>query len=92
MLYANGEIMGFTMGEFASRDTFDVHFEKARVDINGAYPMVCRELTRMLIAKHPNLKYMNREDDMGLESLRTSKLSYKPEYLLKKYTARWIDE
>ena len=92
VLYANGEIMGFTMGEFASRDTFDVHFEKARVDINGAYPMVCRELTRMLIAKHPNLKYMNREDDMGLESLRTSKLSYKPEYLLKKYTARWIDE
>ena len=54
--------------------------------------MVCRELTRMLIAKHPNLKYMNREDDMGLESLRTSKLSYKPEYLLKKYTARWLDE
>ena len=92
VLYANGEIMGFTMGEFASRDTFDVHFEKARVDINGAYPMVCRELTRMLMAKHPNLKYMNREDDMGLESLRTSKLSYKPEYLLKKYTARWIDE
>ena len=92
VLYANGEIMGFTMGEFASRDTFDVHFEKARVDINGAYPMVCRELTRMLMAKHPNLKYMNREDDMGLESLRTSKLSYKPEYLLKKYTARWLDE
>ena len=71
---------------------FDVHFEKARVDINGAYPMVYRELTRMLMAKHPNLKYMNREDDMGLESLRTSKLSYKPEYLLKKYTARWLDE
>ena len=69
-----------------------MHFEKARVDINGAYPMVCRELTRMLMAKHPNLKYMNREDDMGLESLRTSKLSYKPEYLLKKYTAWWLDE
>ena len=92
VLYANGEIMGFTMGEFASRDTFDVHFEKARADVNGAYPMVCREFTRLLMAKHPELKYINREDDMGLESLRTSKLSYKPEYLLKKYTARWIDE
>ena len=59
--------------------------------INGAYPMVCRELTRMLMAKYPQLVYMNREDDMGLEPLRQSKLSYKPEYLLKKYTAGWIN-
>ena len=60
--------------------------------MNGAYPMVCRELTRLVRGNHPELKYMNREDDMGLESLRTSKLSYKPLYLLKKYAAVWIDE
>ena len=54
--------------------------------------MVCRELTRMLMARHPDLVYINREDDMGLEPLRRSKQSYKPEYLLEKYIARWIDE
>ena len=74
----------------ASPDTFDVHFEKAEININGAYPMVCRELTRMVMAAHPNLRYINREDDMGIEALRTSKLSYKPEFLLNKNLARWV--
>ena len=91
VLYANGKIVGFTLGEFASEDTFDVHFEKAEVDLNGAYPMTCRELTRMLLAKYPSLRYMNREDDMGIEALRRSKESYKPAFLLRKYTARWVE-
>ena len=92
VLYANGKIVGFSAGEMANEDTFDVHFEKAEIAMNGAYPMVCRELTRMLLQKYPKLRYINREDDMGLESLRQSKLSYKPEYLLVKYIARQRDE
>ena len=91
VLRAEGQIVGFSLGEMCAADTFDVHFEKARIDLNGAYPMVCRELTRMLLQRHPELVYMNREDDMGLEPLRQSKLSYKPEYLLNKYIARWVD-
>ena len=87
VLYANDKIVGFTLGEMACEDTFDVHFEKAEGDLNGAYPMTCRELTRMLMAKYPSLRYINREDDMGIEALRRSKESYKPAYLLKKYTA-----
>ncbi len=87
VLRAEGQILGFSLGEMCSGDTFDVHFEKAEIAVNGAYPMVCRELTRMLMARHPELRYINREDDMGFESLRRSKLSYKPEYLLEKYVA-----
>ena len=89
VLKSGGRIVGFTVGELASRDTLDVHFEKAEGSINGAYPMVCREMTRMAMARHPELKYINREDDMGLEAQRFSKLSYKPEFMLKKYTACW---
>lgn len=89
VLFIGENIVGFTVGEMCSSDTFDVHFEKADIGINGAYPMVCREFARLLADRHPELRYLNREDDMGLESLRRSKLSYKPEYILKKYTARW---
>ena len=91
VLRSSGKILGFSLGEMTSSDTFDVHFEKAEGSINGAYPMVCRELTRLLMTRHPALMYMNREDDMGLEPLRFSKLSYKPEYILNKYIARWQD-
>lgn len=91
VLRAEGKIVGFSLGEMCAEDTFDVHFEKAQIDMNGAYPMVCRELTRMMLARHPQLRYINREDDMGFASLRQSKLSYKPEYLLNKYIARWAD-
>ena len=90
VLYADGKLLGFTFGEMTSHDTFDVHVEKAAADVNGAYPMVCRELVRMLRERHPELVYINREDDMGLEALRKSKESYKPVYLLRKYAARWI--
>ena len=90
VLRSGGKIIGFSLGEMTSPDTFDVHFEKAEISINGAYPMVCRELTRSMIAVHPGLRYINREDDMGIEALRTSKLSYKPEFLLQKYLARWV--
>ena len=92
ILKSEGKVLGFSLGEMASRECFDVNFEKADPTINGAYPMVCRELCRMLMKNHPDLKYINREDDMGLPSLRRSKLSYKPELLLKKYSARWKDE
>ena len=91
VLRAEGQIVGFSLGEMCAADTFDVHFEKARIDLNGAYPMVCRELTRMLLQRHPDLVFMNREDDMGIDALRQSKLSYKPETLLNKYLARWKD-
>ena len=91
VLFADGEIVGFSIGEMCSSDTFDVHFEKARIDMNGAYPMVCRELTRQVLERHAGLVYINREDDMGLEPLRRSKLSYKPERMVEKYTARWRD-
>jgi hypothetical protein len=82
-LYCDGEMAGFTLGERLNSDTFDVHIEKARADIQGAYPTLCNEFAKAAAAE---FRYINREEDLGLEGLRKSKLSYKPEFLQEKYT------
>lgn len=91
-LYANGQMIGFSMGEKCTANCFICHFEKARYDIKGSYPMVCRELARMVRKNHPQVRFINREEDMGIEALRRSKLSYKPEFLVHQFFARWKNE
>ena len=93
VLMEKGEILAFAMGSRLNADTFDIHFEKAREDIQGTYNIINREFARYLQAKYPEVKWLNREDDMGLEGLRKAKLSYNPDHLLEKYWARlWEDE
>ena len=81
------EVLAVTMGSRLFRDTFDIHFEKAREDAEGAYPAINCEFARFLRLKYPEVKYLNREDDMGLEGLRKAKLSYYPDHMVEKYKA-----
>ena len=87
VLMDNNEILAVTMGSRLSPDTFDIHFEKAREDVSGAYNAINCHFARYLRLKYPDVKYMNREDDMGLEGLRNAKLSYRPHHLVEKYWA-----
>lgn len=93
VLVDGDEVLAFTMGSFLMPDTMDIHFEKAREDIPGSYNVINREFARYLRAKYPNLRWLNREEDMGLEGLRKAKLSYNPDHLVEKYWARlWEEE
>ncbi|MGI6029254.1 MAG: DUF2156 domain-containing protein [Candidatus Heteroscillospira sp.] len=87
VLWAGGEPVAFTMGERLGGDTFVVHFEKAMAEVRGAYPMVNREFVRYIMREFPEIRYINREDDMGLENMRKAKESYKPAMMVEKYTA-----
>jgi len=93
VLMEEGEVIAFTMGSRLSPDTFDIHFEKAREDIDGAYAAINQAFSSHLREKYPELKWLNREDDLGIEGLRKAKLSYNPARLLQKHWARlWEDE
>ena len=88
VLMDEGEILAITIGSRLSKDTFDIHFEKAREDVPGAYNAINCHFARYLRMQHPELLYLNREDDMGLEGLRNAKLSYRPHHMVEKYWAR----
>lgn len=92
VLMEDGQALAMTMGSFLSPDTFDVHFEKALEGVDGAYAAINCAFARYLQEKYPQLKYLNREDDMGIPGLRKAKLSYHPDHLVEKYWARlWED-
>lgn len=84
-----GEVVAFTMGDHLSSDTYDVHFEKAYGELQGAYAMINREFARWVRERHPEVKYLNREDDMGVEGLRKAKGSYYPDEMVEKHSAVW---
>lgn len=86
ILRKNNKIVGFTIGEKLNSDTFVVHIEKARSDVQGAYPTLCNEFLKICGSE---CEYVNREEDLGLEGLRKSKLSYRPEFLLEKYVVEF---
>ena len=85
----NDEVIAFSMGARMNEQYYDVCFEKAYSAINGAYAMINREFSRMIAEKYPEVRFLNREDDMGSEGLRRAKESYQPTVLLEKYTADW---
>ena len=87
LLEENGEILAFTMASQMYPDTFDVHFEKARGDIDGAYTTINSEFANYIRNKYPHIKYLDREEDLGIPGLRKAKLSYFPHHLVKKYKA-----
>mgnify|MGYP002737047281 CR=1 FL=1 len=91
LLRAEGRVAAFTMGSPIGPDTFDVHFEKAFSDLPGAYPLINREFARWLRERHPGLRWLNREDDMGLEGLRRAKSSYHPDRMVEKSTVELLD-
>lgn len=92
VLLQGDQVLAFTMASPLTADTMDVHFEKALEDVDGAYAAINQAFAQYLREKYPQLKYLDREEDMGLEGLRQAKLSYYPDHMREKCWARFWED
>ncbi len=78
----DGDLAAFTIYSRLNSNMADVHFEKFDPEIKGIGQVINWETAKALAGAY---KYINREQDLGLEGLRQAKRSYDPEYILSAF-------
>ena len=82
-VYIDGQMEAFTIGSYNPVENMAViHIEKANPEINGLYQFINQQF---LLEEFPEVEWVNREDDMGLEGLRKAKMTYYPADYARKY-------
>ena len=76
------KIEAISIGGYLNKNTVTVHVEKANTSFRGIYQAINNEFCKHIPS---NIKFINREEDMGIPNLRKAKLSYKPVKLLEKH-------
>jgi len=89
IIRVDNRIVALTLGEKFLKDTMVIHIEKANADIPGLYQVINQEFL-----KHEagDCIYVNREQDLGVDGLRQSKMSYNPLMFVKKYKIKYNEE
>jgi hypothetical protein len=87
VVYVDDVVSAFTIGEKVNEDMAIIHIEKAFSNVHGLYTFINRTFAEMYFE---DVKYINREDDMGLEGLRKAKQSYYPYKLERKHTVNLL--
>lgn len=79
-LMINGNIEAIAVYEKMSSDTVVVHYEKGSSDYDGVYKAINAETAKLV---QNEVKFINREPDMGVPGLRKAKMSYRPHHMIE---------
>ena len=82
VIKVDGEIVAMSFGEKLNNDMALIQIELADENYRGAYQVINKLFCEN---EWKDCKYVNREEDMGLEGLRRAKKSYQPEFLVEKF-------
>lgn len=87
-VYIDGRLEAFSIGSCNPIENMAViHIEKANPNIVGLYQFINQQF---LVEEFPNVMWVNREDDLGIEGLRKAKMSYYPADFARKYYVEQI--
>jgi hypothetical protein len=81
-VYVDGVVAAFSIGENLNEKLAVIHIEKGNKNINGIYSFIAKTLVDTCFK---DAEIVNREQDLGIEGLRKSKMSYYPLKLEKKF-------
>lgn len=83
--YHNEKIVGFSVDELLPHDFVLSHYFKTSLNApNGVAEFFNQQLATLFLSK--GYRLWNWEQDLGLQNLQTSKLSYRPVHYQKKFT------
>ena len=80
--YADGEVIGYTIGELLTPKTALLHVVKANHAYKGAVPFLNQDFAQNL---PDSVEWINMEQDLGIPSLRQAKKAYDPDRLVTKW-------
>jgi hypothetical protein len=83
-IYKDNRLIAFSINELGHDSYGTIHFEKADTDFIGLYQYL-KHLTAQKL-QEKGYKYINYEQDLGIDGLRQAKESWQPVHYLKKYT------
>lgn len=81
-LFVKDELVAFSIIDFMNSEYACIPFTKSNINYGSKFLM--KEVVSFL--HQNNIKYLNFEPDVGIPSLRFSKLLYRPANFLKKYS------
>ena len=82
--FLNGRMEGFTINEVVHDHHYMGHFGKTNPDYTGLSVVLESETARIMVSL--GCKYMNYQQDLGLDGLRRHKSSWHPTAHLRKFT------
>lgn len=83
ILKINDMVVAFIIGEPLNDNIFVEHFQKALRNIKGSNQMIFHLHANEIL---PKFKYINCEEDMGIEGIRTAKMRWAPKEITNSYT------
>lgn len=82
----DGKLQAFSIVSHINAEMIDIHVEKANREIRGLYVAILKLFLETL---DDQVRYIDREDDMGLAALAKAKHDMRPIRIAPRYTARF---